>query len=142
MSDRLTIVSVRLGFLASLIFAIFWCVWHLLGHRVPNYLWLPISRWWDVPAAFFTVIFYSWFWRKLFSNLHKIAHSEYVGYSGAYSAIISIICGAVAGIIFGLGIALVSMPIFFGAFWGFFVGVELLFSTAFWKKIINWFLVK
>src|SRR3989344_2449901 len=87
MSDkRYAVMVLRFGFLASVVFAVFWSAWHILGHSVPNYtslkvtddiLWtFPVSRWWDVPFAFLVVNVYAWILRIYWQIGLKFAEKD------------------------------------------------------------------
>ncbi len=155
MSDmRYAIMFLRLGFLASALFAVFWGVWHLSGHQVPsctslkfteNISWIfPISRWWDIPFAFLLVNIYAWIFRVFFKFSLKhdnivvcltcsffIAGFTAVGLGAGLGAglVAVLVIGPIAGLGAGLGVSLCA---------GLYFLVRTLSSSNFWKAIYNW----
>ena len=132
MSDkRYAIMFLRFGFLASVVFAVFWSVWHLSGHQVPSYtslkvtdniLWtFPFSRWWDIPFAFLVVNVYAWVLRIYYQISLKFAEKDDLG--------AGLVAGLVVGLVVGLGAGLCLL-------------IKTLFSSNFWKPICNWLIAK
>lgn len=137
MSDwRYAVIFLRLGFLASALFAVFWGIWHLSGYQVPTYaslkltenmsLTLPISRWWDILFAFLLVNVYAWILRVYYKFGLKFAKKD----------------DLIVDLVFGLGVGLVFsfiVDLVFGLVVGLFFLIIVLFSFNFWKAIYNWF---
>ena len=128
MNDRrYTVMFLRLGLLASVVFAVFWSVWHLLGHQVPSYtslkvtdniLWtFPISRWWDILFAFLVVNIYAWILRIYYQIGLKFVEKGDLNFS--------LVFGLGAGLVFGLCLL-----------------IKTLFSSNFWKPVYNWLIAK
>ena len=148
---RYAVMFLRFGFLASVVFAVFWSVWHLSGHQVPSYtslkftdniLWtFPISRWWDIPFAFLVVNVYAWILRIYYQISLKFAEKNDLVFSLvaslaaslAASLFFGLFFGLVAGLGVGLGVGLVA---------GLCLLIKTLFSSNFWKPVCNWLIAK
>lgn len=144
MNDRrYAVMFLRLGFLASVVFAVFWGVWHLFGYEVPAYtslklmenmsLTLPISRWWDIPFAFLLVNMYAWLLRVYYKFSLKFARKDDV----AIGLVVGLVAGLVASLVVGLAIGLTA-----GLGVGLVAGLYVLFSSNFCKVIYNWFVAR
>ncbi|MBI2446686.1 MAG: hypothetical protein HYV51_02580 [Parcubacteria group bacterium] len=114
MSDkRYAIMFLRFGVLASVVFAVFWGVWHLSGHQVPSYtslkvtdniLWtFSVSRWWDIPFAFLVVNVYAWILRIYYQIGLKFAEKNDI----YFSLFVGLIVGLGVGLAAGLGVGLI-----------------------------------
>ena len=146
MSDkRYAVMFLRFGFLASVIFAVFWGVWHLSGHQVPSYtslkitdsvLWtFPISRWWDIPFAFLVVNVYAWVLRIYWKIGLKFTEEDDLIFGLGLGLVFGLVFGLVVGLVVGLVFGLV-----FGL--GLYFLIKVLFSSNFWNSVCNWFTAK
>ena len=169
MSDkRYAVMVLRFGFLASVVFAVFWSAWHLSGHSVPNYtslkvtddiLWtFPVSRWWDVPFAFLVVNVYAWILRIYWKIGLKFAEKDDLTTGLVFSLIVGLVVGLVTtslalGLVVGLVVCLAA-SLAFGLGAGLIVGLgtglvaglcfltRVFFSSNFWNPVCNWFTAK
>ena len=148
MSDkRYAVMFLRLGFLASVVFAVFWSVWHLSGHQVPSYtslkvtdniLWtFLVSRWWDIPFAFLVVNVYGWILRIYYHISLKFAEKNDLVFILVAGLVFSLVAGLVAGLVFSLVVGLVA-----GLVVGLCLLIKTLFSSNFWKPVCNWLIAK
>jgi len=156
---RYAVMFLRFGFLASVVFAVFWSVWHLSGHQVPSYtslkftdniLWtFPISRWWDIPFAFLVVNVYAWILRIYYQISLKFAEKNDLVFSLVASLVFSLVASLAAslgaGLFFGLFFGLVAglgVGLGVGLVAGLCLLIKTLFSSNFWKPVCNWLIAK
>lgn len=160
MSDkRFAMIFLRLGLLASVLFAAFWGGWQLSGHQVSAYtsikltknisLTYSFSRWWDVSFAFLVVNLYAWILR-IYYKLGKLG-LKFIVYkidtALTMGLIFGLIIGTVLGLIFSLIIGFTDGLIFSLAnglaislavgFTISFIAGLYLFSSKLWKSIFN-----
>ncbi|MDO8574908.1 MAG: hypothetical protein Q7R61_01385 [bacterium] len=144
----------RLGFLASLLFAVFWTTWHLLGYQVPAYTTLKITdtlsynfasnRWWDIIFAFSIVNVSAYIARGYYKLALKFTDKDIIfslvfgsaigfttgSVSLTFGLILSLICSLAFGIAKGLDTDLVAgvaigVAVGLGSVFGLAVGIGL-----------------
>jgi|SRR3989344_5835745 len=142
-NKRYAVILLRFGFLASIVLTIFWGVWHLSGHQVPNYtslkvtdniLWtFPVSRWWDILFAFLIVNVYAWILRIYYRIGLKFTQKEDINFGFVASIVASIVAGIGVSLGVGLGVSFIA---------GLVVLINMLFLSNFGKPVYNWFIAK